>query len=111
MLVVPWLPLPASSNAPHRYLPRAAIRPTASNAMAPAAIAQQPNPSRAPQPHLPVRPRADQPRFLGVPPQVEHAEALGDPVPAEDLERDDQRVLHQVGIHRRVEDLDAAVVR
>jgi hypothetical protein len=32
-------------------------------------------------------------------------------VPAEDLERDDQRVLHQVGVHRRMEDLDGAVVR
>ena len=29
---------------------------------------------------------------------------------AEDLERDDQRVLHEIGVDRRVEDVDRSVI-
>lgn len=67
--------------------------------------------SLSPHPDLPIRSRTDQPGFSRVPLHIQHAEAVLDVMPAQDLERDDQRVLHQVRIDGPVEDLDGTVVR
>lgn len=46
-----------------------------------------------------------------MPPEIQHAQPILDLMASEDLERDDQRVLHQVGVDGSVEDLNGAVVR
>jgi hypothetical protein len=46
-----------------------------------------------------------------VPAHVEDAEPAPNGVPTEDLERDDERVLHEVRVDGAVEDVDRAVVR
>ena len=65
---------------------------------------------RTPQPDLAVRSTADQPWLLGMPSDVQHSQTLCYSVSAQNLERDDERVLHQVGVDRCVEDLNRAVV-
>lgn len=53
----------------------------------------------------------DDPRFPRVPLGVEDSERLGDRVTLENLERDNEGVREEVGVHGRVEDVDRAVVR
>lgn len=46
-----------------------------------------------------------------MPAHIENSETLGDPMPSEDLEGDDEWVLVKVGVDCRVEDVDGAIVR
>jgi hypothetical protein len=59
---------------------------------------------------MPVRTRAYKPRMARDPAHLEHAEALTDLVPTQDLERHDERVCHEVVVHARMEDLNRAIV-
>lgn len=46
-----------------------------------------------------------------MPPEVQHAQTVLDLVSPQNLERDNQRVLHQVGVDGSVENLDRTVIR
>ena len=66
---------------------------------------------RTPQPHLAVGGTTDQPRFLRVPPQIQHPQSLLRRMAPQYLERHNKRIKHVIIIHRRVEDVDIPVVR
>ena len=53
---------------------------------------------------------ADQPRLPRHPTHGEDAEAVRDSVAAQDLQRDDEWIRHEVVVHARVEDLDGPIV-
>ena len=64
-----------------------------------------------PHGHLAVGARTDEPRLTGHPSERKDAKTVPHVVPAQDFERHDERVRHQVVVYPRVEDLDRAVVR
>ena len=63
-----------------------------------------------PHPDRAICPAAHQPRQPIEPLHPEHAQPIRDRVPAQDLQRHDQRVRQQVVVYAAVEDLDRPVV-
>lgn len=53
---------------------------------------------------------ADQPWLLGNPSDLQHPQTITHVMPAQDLERHDERICKKVAIHARMEDLDRAVI-
>lgn len=65
---------------------------------------------RTPKPNLSIRTRADQPRFSRHPSQIQDSDAIDYLMSPQDLQRNDERVLHEVGVNGAMEDVDRAVI-
>jgi hypothetical protein len=54
---------------------------------------------------------ADQPWLLGNPSNLQHPQTITHVMPAQDLERHDERICKKVAVYARMEDLYRAVIR
>ncbi|KAK4986161.1 hypothetical protein LTR28_002028, partial [Elasticomyces elasticus] len=63
-----------------------------------------------PKPTPPIRARADAPRLLRMPIQIQHAQTCSDSMALQHLERNNRRVLHSITDDLTVEDLHASVI-
>ena len=67
--------------------------------------------SATPNCDIAVSTSTDKPRLLMTPFQLQYAQALFHFVTAENLQRNDQRVRHEIVIDSRMEYLDSSVIR